>query len=110
MELEGSLPFSQVFSCRQLQQNKPWFHEEWSKFIDLRREAKLEWLLNLYQMSEDNMNKLRCEPDRIFRNKEERQIWWACDNVSVKYGRCYNNKKLITNYVLINIEDGPTST
>jgi hypothetical protein len=48
--------------------NKPWFDDECSKLIDEQEEAKLQWLQNLSQISGDNLQNIRHEISRTFRN------------------------------------------
>jgi hypothetical protein len=48
--------------------NKPWF-DECSKLTDQRKQAKLQWLQNPNQISEDNLQNLRHENRRTFKNK-----------------------------------------
>jgi hypothetical protein len=38
--------------------------------LEQRKEAKLLWLHNLSQMNGNNLNTVRCETNRCFRNKE----------------------------------------
>jgi hypothetical protein len=52
---------------QKLKHNKPWFDNEWSKLID---QAKLQWLQNPNQINGDNLQNLRCETNRTFRNKK----------------------------------------
>jgi hypothetical protein len=40
----------------ELKKHKPWFDEGCSKFLDLRKRAKLQWLQNPSEINEDNMN------------------------------------------------------
>jgi hypothetical protein len=52
-------------------QHKPWFDEECSKFLDQRKQAKTQWLQNTNQSNVDNLNNVRREPSRHFRNKKK---------------------------------------
>jgi DNA repair ATPase RecN len=54
----------------ELQQHKPWFDDQYSKLIDRRQQAKLQWLQNLNQVNGDNMDNIRCEASRTFRTKK----------------------------------------
>jgi hypothetical protein len=58
----------------ELQQHKPWFDYECSKFIDRRKQAKLQWLQNPSQASGDNMDNVRREASRTFRTKKKGNI------------------------------------
>jgi hypothetical protein len=53
-----------------LKHNKPWFDYECSKLIDQRKQAKLQWLQNLNQINANNVQNLRRETSRTFRNKK----------------------------------------
>jgi hypothetical protein len=59
---------------QKLKLNKPWFHDECSKFIDQRKQAKLQWLQNPNQTNRDNLQKLRRETGRIFRKKKREYL------------------------------------
>jgi hypothetical protein len=55
----------------ELQQHKPWFYDERSKLIDIRKQAKLQWPQNPSQVNGDNMDNARREASRTFRNKKK---------------------------------------
>jgi hypothetical protein len=57
-----------------LKPNKPWFDDECSKLIDQRKKAKLHWLQNPSQINRDNLQNLRRETSRIFRNKKREYL------------------------------------
>jgi hypothetical protein len=57
-----------------LQHNTPWFDDECSKLIDQRKQAKLQWLQNPSQISRDNLQNLRRETSRKFRNKKREYL------------------------------------
>jgi hypothetical protein len=52
-------------------QHKPWIDAECSQFLDKRKEAKIHWLRNPNQSNGDNLNNIRCEASRHFRNEKE---------------------------------------
>jgi hypothetical protein len=54
--------------------NKPWFDGECSKLIDQRIQAKLKWLQNPSQINGDNLQILRRETIRTFRNKKREYL------------------------------------
>jgi hypothetical protein len=54
---------------QKLKRNKPWFDDECSKLIGQWKQAKLQWLQNSSQINGDNVQNLRHETTRIFRNK-----------------------------------------
>jgi hypothetical protein len=55
-------------------QHKPWFDEECSKFLDRRKQAKLQWLQNPNQSNVDNLNNVRREASRHLRNKKKEYL------------------------------------
>jgi predicted metallo-beta-lactamase superfamily hydrolase len=59
----------------ELQQHKPWFNDGYSKLIDRRKQAKLQWLQNPSQVNGDNMDNVRREARINFRTKKEGNIW-----------------------------------
>jgi len=51
-----------------LKQHKPWFDEECLHFLDQRKQATIQWLQDPNQSNEDNLNNVRHEASRHFRN------------------------------------------
>jgi hypothetical protein len=54
-----------------LKQHKLWFDEECLGFLDQRKQAKMQWVQDPSLSNVDNMNSVRCEASRHFRNKKE---------------------------------------
>ena len=54
----------------ELKQHKPWFDEECLHFLDERKQAKLQWVQDPSQRNVDNLNNVRREASRHFRNKQ----------------------------------------
>jgi hypothetical protein len=52
------------------QSYKPWFDEEYLKFVDPRNKAKLQWLQDPSVVNEDNLRNVRSEASRQFRDKK----------------------------------------
>ena len=52
-------------------QNKPRFDEECLGFLDQRKRAKIQWIQDPSQSNVDNLNKVRREVSRLFRNKKK---------------------------------------
>ena len=50
-------------------QHKLWFDEECLGFLDQRKQAKMQWIQDPRQSNVDNLNKVRREVSRHFRNK-----------------------------------------
>jgi hypothetical protein len=55
-------------------QHKPWFDEECSRFLDRRKQAKIQWLQNPNQSNGDNLNDVRREASRHFKNKKKEYL------------------------------------
>jgi len=55
----------------ELKQNKPWFDEECLGFLDQRKRAKMQWIQDPSQSNIDNLNNVRREVSRHFRNKKK---------------------------------------
>jgi hypothetical protein len=60
--------------CQKLKHSKPWFDYECSKLIDQRKQAKLQWLQNPNQTNTDNLQNVRHEASRIYRNKKMKHL------------------------------------
>jgi hypothetical protein len=54
--------------------HKPWFGEECSKFLDQRTQAKMQCLQNPNQSNVDNLNNVRREANRHFRNTKREYL------------------------------------
>jgi hypothetical protein len=57
-----------------LQKHKPWFDEGCSKLLDKRKQAKLQWLQDPSEINGDNLNTVRLEASRHFRNKKREYL------------------------------------
>jgi hypothetical protein len=55
-------------------QHKPWFDEECSQFLDKRKQAKIQCLQKPKQRNGDNLNNIRCEAGRHFKNKKKEYV------------------------------------
>jgi hypothetical protein len=55
-------------------QHKPWLDEECSKFLDQRKQAKMQWLQNPNQSNVDNLNNVKREAGRHVRNKQKEYL------------------------------------
>jgi hypothetical protein len=53
----------------ELKKYRPWFDEGCPKLLDQRKQADLQWLQDPSEINGDNMNNLRREASRHFRNK-----------------------------------------
>jgi hypothetical protein len=54
----------------ELKQHKPWFDEGCSELLDQRKQAKLQLLQDPSEINGDNMNSVRREASRHFRNRK----------------------------------------
>jgi hypothetical protein len=52
----------------ELKKHKPLFDEECSKLLDQRKQAKLQWLQDPSDRNGDNLNNIRRETRKHFRN------------------------------------------
>jgi hypothetical protein len=63
-------PAKDNLGYHRLKHNKPRFDDECSKLIDQRKQDKLQWLQNPSQINADNLQQLRRETSKTFRNKK----------------------------------------
>jgi len=54
----------------ELKQNKPWFDTECLDFLDQKKQAKMQWIKDPSRSNVDNLNNVRCDASRHFRNKK----------------------------------------
>jgi len=54
-----------------VKQYKPCSYEEHSELLDQRKQPKLQWLQNPSHTNGDNLNVVRCDTSRMFRNKKK---------------------------------------
>jgi len=59
---------TEILGYYELKQLQPWFHEECSKLLDQRKQAKLQWFQNLSDTNGNDLNNVKCEISRPFRN------------------------------------------
>jgi hypothetical protein len=55
----------------ELKKHKPWFYERCSKLSDKRKQAKVQWLQDPSQMNGNDLNNIKHEASRYFRNKKK---------------------------------------
>jgi hypothetical protein len=74
----------------ELKKHKPWFDKECctfyvlrSKLVDQRKEAKVECLQDPSKTNGDNLNNIRCETSRHFRNKRREYLEENIDELAV---------------------------
>jgi hypothetical protein len=52
-------------------QHEPWFDTECLDFLDQRKQAKMQWIQDPSRSNVDNLNNVRCDASRHFRNKRK---------------------------------------
>ena len=57
-----------------VKQHKPWFDEECLGFFDQRKHATMQWVQDPCQSNVDNLNRVRREASRHFRNKKKEYL------------------------------------
>jgi len=55
----------------EIRQHKPWFYEECLGIFDQGKEAKMQWIQDPSQSNVDNLNNVRRDASRHFRNKKK---------------------------------------
>jgi hypothetical protein len=55
----------------ELKRHKPWFDEGCVGFLHQRKQAKMQWIQDPSRSNADNLNKVRHDASRHFRNKEK---------------------------------------
>jgi hypothetical protein len=66
-------------------QHKPWFDEECSKCLGQRKQGKMQWLQNPKQSNVGNMNNVRREACRHFRNKKREYLKRKVNELETNY-------------------------
>ena len=54
-----------------MKQHKPWFDEECLGILDQRKRAKMQWIQDPSQNNVENLNNVRRDASRHFRNKKK---------------------------------------
>jgi hypothetical protein len=57
-----------------LRKHKPWFDEGSSELLDQRKQVKLQWLQDPSEVNGDNLNNVKSEASRHFRNKKRKYM------------------------------------
>ena len=69
---------------RELKQHKPWFYEERLGSLDQRKQPKMQWVQNPGQSSVDNLNNVRCDARKHFRNKNKAYLRAKIEELETK--------------------------
>jgi hypothetical protein len=64
-----------------LKQHTPWFNEEGLQFLDQTKQDKMQWLQDPNQSNVDNLNNVRRETSRYFRNKKKEYLQAKIDDL-----------------------------
>jgi hypothetical protein len=64
-------------------ENKSWFNEGCSKLLDHRKQAKLQWLQDPSEVNGDNLNNIKREARRHFRNKAREYLKYKIDELAM---------------------------
>jgi len=56
---------------KERKEHEKYFYEVFSKIVDQRKRVKLQWLQDPSQINADNLNNVKHEASRYFRNKTE---------------------------------------
>jgi hypothetical protein len=68
----------------ELKKHKPWFVEGCSELLDQRKQAKLQWLQDPSEINGDNLDNIRRETSRHFRNKKREYLKDKIDELATK--------------------------
>jgi hypothetical protein len=66
----------------EFKKHKPWFYEECSKLLDQRKQAKFQWLQDSSEIKGDNLNNVRREASRHFRNKRREYLKYKINELA----------------------------
>ena len=62
---------TESLGMHEVKQHKPWFDEECLGILDQRKQAKMQWIQDPSQSNVDNLNNVRQDASRHFRNKKK---------------------------------------
>jgi len=60
-----------ILVLHEWKQHKPWFDKECVDFLDKRKQIKMQWIQNPSRSNVDNLNNVRSNASRYFRNKKK---------------------------------------
>jgi len=61
----------QSLGLHELTQHKPWFDKKCVGFLDQRKQAKMQWIQDPSRSTVDNLNNVRRDASRYFKNKKK---------------------------------------
>jgi hypothetical protein len=76
----------------EMKKHKPLSDKGCSELLDQRKQAKLQWLQDPSQINGDNLNSVRCEASRYFRNEKREYLK---DKINELAANCKNKNKNI---------------
>jgi hypothetical protein len=65
-----------------MKKHKPWFDKGCSKLLDQRKQAKMQWLQDPSEINRDNLNNVRHEASRHFRNKKREYLKYKINDLA----------------------------
>jgi hypothetical protein len=65
------LSAKECISHCEAKRHKPWFDEEYSKLVDRRKQAKLQWSQDPCVVNEGNLSNVRQEASKTFQEQEK---------------------------------------
>jgi hypothetical protein len=60
----------EILGLHELMQHKPWFDKECVGFLDQTKQAKMQWIQDPSRSNAENLNNVRRDASRHFRNKK----------------------------------------
>jgi hypothetical protein len=88
--------FKESLGLYELKKHKPWFDEECSRFLDQRKQAKMQRLQDPNKSNVHNLKNVRREARKQIRNKKKEYMEFKIDNLKVRskiLGDMYRGKK-----------------
>ena len=67
--------------------HKPWFHEEFSRVLAQTKQDKMQWLQETIQNNKNNLNNVRHEVSRHFKNKKNEYLEAKVDEIETNTER-----------------------
>ena len=74
-------PANWSLGLQELKQHKPWFDEECLGFLNERKQTIMQWVQDPSQSNVDNLNSVRREISRHFRNKKKEYLKAKIDEI-----------------------------
>ena len=91
----------------EMKQHKLWFDEECLGILDQRKQAKMQWIQDPSQGNVDNLNNVRRDASRHFRNKKKAYLRAKIEGLETNSK--INNIRDLYNYLLTYLLHGAES-